>query len=268
MTNSYIEIMSVQNTRVKDWAQLLERRGREKQGKYIIEGYHLIEEALKAGAQVEVVLFLVEKGSPVELVALAGDRVVEWIGVSAAVLAKCSDAQTPQGVVAIVARPQLGMDELLAGEHDLVVVLDGVQDPGNLGTIIRSADAVGAKAVVLGRGTVDLYNPKTIRSTMGSMYHLPIVEADLLELLPRARERGVRLVTTSLQAQGSCYDTDLRQPTWLILGNEAKGVSLEVAAQSDVKVIIPMQGKAESLNVAMAATVLLFEAARQRMAKA
>jgi TrmH family RNA methyltransferase len=265
MTNSYIEIMSVQNTRVKDWAQLLERRGREKQGKYVIEGYHLIEEALKAGAQVEVILFLAEKGSPAELVTLAGDRAVEWVGVSAAVLAKCSDAQTPQGVVAIVARPQVGMDKLLAGEHDLVVVLDGVQDPGNLGTIIRSADAVGAKAVVLGRGTVDLFNPKTIRSTMGSMYHLPIVEADLGELLPRARERGVRLVTTSLQAQGSCYDTDLRQPSWLIFGNEAKGVSPEVAAQSDVQVIIPMQGKAESLNVAMAATVLLFEAARQRM---
>ncbi|OCT16723.1 rRNA methyltransferase [Paenibacillus pectinilyticus] len=264
MTSSYIEIMSVQNTRVKDWAQLLERRGRDKQGKYIIEGYHLIEEALKAEAQVEVILFLAEKGLPTELSALA-DETVEWVGVSQAVLAKCSDAQTPQGVVAVVARPQLGMDELIAGEHDLVVVLDGVQDPGNLGTIIRSADAVGAKAVVLGRGTVDLYNPKTIRSTMGSMYHLPIVEADLLELLPRARERGVRLVTTSLQAQGSCYDTDLRQPTWLILGNEAKGVSPEVAAQSDVQVIIPMRGKAESLNVAMAATVLLFEAARQRM---
>ncbi|OAS15423.1 rRNA methyltransferase [Paenibacillus oryzisoli] len=265
MTHAYVEIMSVQNTRVKDWAQLLERRGRDKQGKYIIEGYHVIEEALKAGAEVEAILFLAEKGIPSELAALAGDRAVEWIGVSAAVLAKCSDAQTPQGVVAIVRRPQVGMDELLAGEHDLVVVLDGVQDPGNLGTIIRSADAVGAKAVVLGRGTVDLFNPKTIRSTMGSMYHLPIVEADLGALLPRARERGVRLVTTSLQAQGSCYDTDLRQPTWLIFGNEAKGVSPEVAAQSDVQVIIPMQGKAESLNVAMAATVLLFEAARQRM---
>ncbi|WNR45537.1 TrmH family RNA methyltransferase [Paenibacillus roseipurpureus] len=262
MTN-FIEIMSVQNARVKDWAQLLERRGREKQGKYIIEGYHLIEEALKAGAGVEVILFLLEKGYPTALASLAGEA-VEWVGVSAAVLAKCSDAQTPQGVVAIVARPQLGVDELLASEYDLAVVLDGVQDPGNLGTIIRSADAVGAKAVVLGRGTVDLYNPKTIRSTMGSMYHLPIVEADLVELLPRARERGVRLVTTSLQAQGSCYDTDLRQPTWLIFGNEAKGVSAEVAALSDVQVIIPMQGKAESLNVAMAATVLLFEAARQR----
>lgn len=262
---THTEIMSVQNARVKEWAQLLERKGRDKQGKYIIEGHHLVEEALRAGATVETVIFSLEKGLPDGLVGLALPGEVEWVGVSQAVLEKCTDTQTPQGVLAIVARPQLGMDELLAGEHDLVVVLDGVQDPGNLGTIIRSADAVGAKAVVLGRGTVDLYNPKTIRSTMGSMYHLPIVEADLGLLLPRARERGVRLVTTSLQAQSSCYDTDLRQPTWLILGNEGRGVSPEVAALSDVQVIIPMQGKAESLNVAMAATVLLFEASRQRL---
>ena len=265
MTSSYMEIMSVQNARVKDWAQLLERRGRDKQGKYIIEGYHLIEEALRAGAQVEAILFSLRKRVPCwSLPSLAA---VRWNGSASAKLCwrNARTRRRRRGLLAIVARPQLGMDELLAGEHDLVVVLDGVQDPGNLGTIIRSADAVGAKAVVLGRGTVDLYNPKTIRSTMGSMYHLPIVEADLGELLPRARERGVRLVTTSLQAQGSCYDTDLRQPTWLILGNEAKGVSPEVAAQSDVQVIIPMQGKAESLNVAMAATVLLFEASRQRL---
>lgn len=261
MEMNHTEIMSVQNARVKEWAQLLERKGRDKQGKYIIEGYHLVEEALRAGASVETILYSLDKGAPTGL-NTAG---VEWVGVSQAVLEKCSDTQTPQGVLGIVARPELGMDELLAGEHDLVVVLDGVQDPGNLGTIIRSADAVGAKAVVLGRGTVDLYNPKTIRSTMGSMYHLPIVEADLGVLLPRARERGVRLVTTSLQAQRSCYDTDLRQPTWLIFGNEGRGVSPEVAAQSDVQVIIPMQGKAESLNVAMAATVLLFEASRQRL---
>ncbi|NEW09816.1 RNA methyltransferase [Paenibacillus sp. SYP-B3998] len=264
MTITHIEIMSVQNARVKEWAQLLERRGREKQGKYLIEGFHLVEEALRAEAPVETIVYSLEKGLPDGLSALAPET-MEWIGVSQAVLEKCSDTQTPQGIMAVVAKPSLDLDELLSGEYDLAVVLDGVQDPGNLGTIIRSADAVGANAVVLGRGTVDLYNPKTIRSTMGSMYHLPIVEADLLELLPRARKRGVRLVTTSLQAQCSCYDTDLRQPTWLILGNEAKGVSPEVAAQSDVQVIIPMQGKAESLNVAMAATVLLFEASRQRL---
>ncbi|UJF36454.1 TrmH family RNA methyltransferase [Paenibacillus hexagrammi] len=259
-----MEIMSVQNPRVKEWAQLLERRGRDKQGRYLIEGYHLVEEALRSGAAVECVVYSVDKDLPSGLLEAAGVA-VEWIAVSQAVLEKCSDTQTPQGVFAVVAKRGMTADELLEARPDLAVILDGVQDPGNLGTIIRSADAVGAGAVVIGRGTVDLYNPKTIRSTMGSLYHLPIVEADLQELLPRARERGMRLVTTSLQAQRSCYETDLRQPTWLVMGNEAKGVSPEVAALSDVQVIIPMQGKAESLNVAMAATVLLFEASRQRL---
>ncbi|WP_164821836.1 TrmH family RNA methyltransferase, partial [Paenibacillus koleovorans] len=147
----------------------------------------------------------------------------------------------------------------------LVVCVDGVQDPGNLGTIVRSADAVGATAVVLGRGTVDLYNPKTVRSTMGSLFHLPIVEAELEPLLAEAGARGVQLVVTSLQAQESCYAVDFTRGTWFVVGNEGRGVSDSVARHVNRHVIIPMPGGSESLNVAMAATVLLFEASRQRL---
>ncbi|NHN34550.1 RNA methyltransferase [Paenibacillus sp. S3N08] len=147
----------------------------------------------------------------------------------------------------------------------LVVVIDGVQDPGNLGTIIRSADAVGATGVLLGKGTVDLYNPKTVRSTMGSLFHLPIASGDLHALLPAAAEQGVAIVTTSLQATSSCYDFDFRRPVWFVIGNEGQGVSAEVSALSTEQILIPMQGKAESLNAAMAATVVLFEAMRQRV---
>ncbi|MCD1259909.1 RNA methyltransferase [Paenibacillus athensensis] len=264
----HTEIMSAQNPRVKEWASLLERRGREKLGQYLIEGYHLVEEALRAGAPVRTIAYAVERGRPEGLLAAAAAMdglAVEWVAVSAAVLAKCSDTQTPQGVFAIVDKRETSLSELLALPPSLAIVLDGVQDPGNLGTIIRSADAVGAGAVILGRGTVDVLNPKALRSTMGSVFHLPIVEADLAALLPQARERGVRVVTTSLAAQRSCYEADLTAATWLLLGNEAKGVSDAVAALADERVIIPMQGQAESLNVAMAATVLLFEAARQRM---
>jgi TrmH family RNA methyltransferase len=153
---------------------------------------------------------------------------------------------------------------LLEQVNGLVIVIDGVQDPGNLGTIIRSADAVGATGVVLGRGTVDLYNPKTIRSTMGSLFHLPILESDLHELLPLARQKNIRLVSTSLQAQHSCYELDMADTIWFILGNEGSGVSESLQPFVSQQIIIPMRGKAESLNVAMAATVLLFEAGRQR----
>ncbi|QGQ94646.1 RNA methyltransferase [Paenibacillus psychroresistens] len=257
------EITSINNPKIKLWSQLLTKRGREAQGKFILEGIHLVREALQADLKLEVILFSLEKGYPDEL-SLAGDLFIEIIGVSDAVLAKCSDTQTPQGVLAVALKPEWSKERLLEQENGLVIVIDGVQDPGNLGTIIRSADAVGATGVVLGKGTVDLYNPKTIRSTMGSLFHLPILEFDLLDLLPLARDKNIEIVGTSLQADQSCYELDMTQTIWFILGNEGSGVSASIQPYISQQVIIPMRGKAESLNVAMAGTVLLFEAGRQR----
>ncbi|PYI50865.1 TrmH family RNA methyltransferase [Paenibacillus flagellatus] len=256
-------IRSVNNPRVKGWSQLLDKKGRDKRGAYIIEGVHLVQEALRHGAAVETILYSELRGLPDEIGPAAMEG-AECIPVSEQVLAKVSDTQTPQAVVAIVEKARLSAESLLERRDGLVVVVDGVQDPGNLGTIVRSADAVGATGVVLGRGTVDLYNPKTVRSTMGSLFHVPVAEADLLPLLAEAKRRGVKLFNASLQASRTCYEADFTGPTWIVLGNEGKGVSPEVAAQVDEHVIIPMKGSAESLNVAMAATVLLFEAMRQR----
>jgi TrmH family RNA methyltransferase len=118
--------------------------------------------------------------------------------------------------------------------------------------------------VILGQGCADLYNPKTIRSTMGSMFHLPVVEGDLSEILPQARENGALLVSTSLQGEESCYEHDFQGSQWLLIGSEGKGISAETARLVDKSIIIPMAGRAESLNAAMAATILLFEGMRQR----
>jgi TrmH family RNA methyltransferase len=255
------EITSIHNPKIKLWSQLLTKRGREAQGKFILEGVHLVREALQANVELEVILFSLEKGYPSELPA---EITVEIIGVSDAVLAKCSDTQTPQGIVGIALKPEWSKELLWEQANGLVVVVDSIQDPGNLGTIIRSADAVGVTGVVLGRGTVDLYNPKTIRSTMGSLFHLPILEYDLHELLPLAREKGIELISASLQAEQSCYELDMTRATWFIVGNEGSGVNTELEQYVSQQIIIPMRGKAESLNVAMAATVLLFEASRQR----
>jgi TrmH family RNA methyltransferase len=241
----------------------LTKHGRENQGKFILEGVHLVQEALQANIALEAILFSLEKGYPSELKD-PGLLLCDCIAVSEAVLAKCADAQTPQGVVAIALKPKWSAAEILEQPNALVMVIDSVQDPGNLGTIIRSADAVGASAVVIGRGTVDLYNPKTVRSTMGSLFHLPIIEADLLELLPLAKDKGIQLISTSLQAKQLCYEIDMRPSTWFIVGNEGSGVSVQLQSFVTQQIIIPMQGKAESINVAMAATVLLFEASRQR----
>jgi TrmH family RNA methyltransferase len=264
-------IQSPNNDRAKQWASLLERKGRDKLGQYIIEGFHLIEEAIAANAIVRTIVFSAEKGLPDGLwqaAMEAGIESTDWVPVSEAVMAKCCVTETPQGVFAVLDKPaEDGGSRLLSSGCDLVVAVDGVQDPGNLGTIIRSADAVGAAGVALGRGTVDLYNPKTIRATQGSFFHLPVVLCDLQSVLPAARAAGAQLLITSLNAAESCYEADLRKPTWIVVGNEGSGVSPQVMALADRQVVIPMRGGAESLNVAMAATVLLFEAQRQRLSK-
>lgn len=259
-----MDILSTQNPRAKEWAQLLEKKHRDKQGKYLIEGIHLVQEALRSGADLECVAFDAERGIPSELASMADTGQTQWIGVSAAVIAKCSDTKTPQPVFAVVRKQKAAIGKLLAQKNSLVIVLDAVQDPGNVGTIIRTADAAGADGVIVGRGSADIYNPKTIRSTMGSMFHLPVVEGDLMELLPQAKESGVRIVSTSLQATSTCYGYDFTGPSWLLMGNEAKGVSEAAQQLVDDALTIPMKGQAESLNVAMASTVLLFEAMRQR----
>ncbi len=261
-----MEILSTQNARVKEWASLLEKKHRDKLDKFIIEGIHLVSEALRSDWDIQYIVYDTEKGIPAELKEdIAGyNGGAQYVAVSQAVLEKCTDTRTPQPVFAIVHKRNALLSSLLKEDSAMVMVLDGVQDPGNVGTIIRSADASGAKGVVLGKGCADLYNPKTIRSTMGSLFHVPVLEADLAEVLPAAKEQGMKLVSTSLQAEVSCYEYDFRSGGWIVIGNEGKGISAETAVLVEEHVLIPMQGQAESLNAAMAATVLLFEAMRQR----
>ncbi|GGO09625.1 TrmH family RNA methyltransferase [Saccharibacillus kuerlensis] len=261
----HTQIESTANARVKEWASLLEKKHRDRQGKYIVEGIHLVQEALRSDADVECVAYDTGLGVPRELTEDARSGQAEWIAVSAAIVGKCTEARTPQPVFAVVRKSAAKLTDILRTEHSLVAVLDGVQDPGNVGTIIRAADAAGAAGVIVGRGCADIYNPKTVRSTMGSLFHLPIVEGDLTELLPQAREASAKIVSTSLQAKHNCYEADYRGATWFVFGSEGSGVSPEVEAFVDEKIIIPMPGRAESLNVAMAASVLLFEAVRQRL---
>lgn len=324
MRNLEPALTSVANPRVKGWAKLSERKHREREGRFKLEGTHLVAEALAAGWPLECVAFDEGLGIPAELLPYAesGRGAVEetaWIPVSPDIIAKCSETETPQPVFAIALRKERPLDALFGGATGSgeaagfggttgsgeaaragvggaeargeagtasgseaagvsadagagpaamgpVVVLDGVQDPGNVGTIIRSAAASGARAVVLGRGTADLYNAKTLRATMGTLFYVPVWEADLTALLPEARSRGAKLYGTSLQATRSCYECDLSGgETWLLFGNEGSGLSPAVQALVDEPIIIPMTGRAESLNVAMAATILLFEAQRQRI---
>ncbi|WP_458121318.1 TrmH family RNA methyltransferase [Paenibacillus sp. Z6-24] len=261
-----MEILSTQNARVKEWAQLLEKKHRDKQEKFIIEGIHLVSEALRSDWDIQYIVYDTEKGIPAELQAdiASYSGGAQYVAVSEAVLAKCTDTRTPQPVFAIVYKRNALLQSILTVPKGIVIVLDGVQDPGNVGTIIRSADASGAAGVILGQGCADLYNPKTIRSTMGSLFHLPVLEGNLQDILTAAKEQGAVLLSTSLQAEKSCYTYNFGSGAWIVIGNEGKGISESTAAMVDEHILIPMQGQAESLNAAMASTILLFEAMRQR----
>ncbi|WP_373232546.1 TrmH family RNA methyltransferase [Cohnella sp.] len=261
-------ISSTSNPRAKEWAKLLERKYREREGKFLLEGLHLVKEALDANWPLEIIAFDESSG-----VLDAFEKYLNeeqrngpaWIPVSAEIIMKCSETDSPQPIFAVAMKRPPQKEVLFQAELGLVAVLDGVQDPGNVGTIVRSAAACAATAVVLGKGTADLYNPKTIRATMGALFHVPVLEADLSELLSEAMGRGIAVAGTSLQASESCYGYDFRRSVWLVFGNEGSGMSTAVSDIVDDNLIIPMTGRAESLNVAMAATLLLFEAQRQRM---
>lgn len=257
-------ITSVQNPRVRQWAGLLSKKGRDEAGKFIAEGIHLVKEALKAGMDVECVAYDCDRPLPDELAEVRANSACEWIPVSESVIAKCSSTQTPQHVFAVVNKRRCDESLLWRTEPPLVVLLDGVQDPGNVGTIIRSSEASGATAVILGRGTADPYNPKTVRAAMGSLFRIPIFEGDLLWYLTEARSRGIHVVSTAMNAERHCFEYDWTKATWFVVGNEGAGVSEEVSGGVDERISIPMLGQTESLNVAMATTVLLFEAMRQR----
>jgi TrmH family RNA methyltransferase len=171
---------------------------------------------------------------------------------------------TPQGVAALVEFPMHTLDQLLVGNASLLVVCMGLQDPGNLGTIVRSAEAFGAAGLILCEGTVSLFNPKTIRASATSAFRLPIVDGRFDEVASKLRDRGVKLIGTSSHQGAALPESDLRGGVAIIIGNEGAGLPKSVLANLDGLVMIPHSSRVESLNAAMAASLILYEASRQR----
>jgi RNA methyltransferase, TrmH family len=251
-------ITSAQNERIKYVRSLARRQIRQREGRFVVEGTRLAGEVVRAGIQPALVLYTPLWGeSPAGqclLPALCPAREGCFL-VSESVMAACADTRTPQGILAVL--PVLH----LAPGCGLILIVDGLRDPGNLGTILRSAEAVGVGQVLLAPGTVDLYHPKVVRGAMGAHFRLPAEEHDWPAIAGRVTGRRVWLADT---AGGEAYDAvDWTAPSALIIGGEAAGASHEAAALATGCVVIPMAGGAESLNAAMAATVLLFEEARQ-----
>jgi len=242
--------------------RLLEKRSaREEERAFVIEGPKLLTEALSANAPIQDVY--AAPGSDPALVARAVAAGARRHDLAPGVLERVSDTVTPQPVAAVVGVLDVDLEELHEGE--LFVVCVDVRDPGNLGTVFRVAESSGASGVICCDGSVDMYSPKTVRASAGSLFHVPLVAGwEPLKVLDRMGRWGVRRLGTDVRS-GTPYDeVDWRQPTAIVLGNEAHGLEPGLETALDDTVTIPMVGRSESLNVGMAAAVLAFEAARQR----
>jgi TrmH family RNA methyltransferase len=255
-------ITSTHNPRVADAAKLRKRGLRDERGRFLVEGAQAAGEALAAGVVESLFHVPGSAGRVPEVVSSAESGGVDVQPVSEGVMAHLTSAVTPQGIVAVARFVDVALDDLPLG---LVPVLCSVRDPGNAGTILRSADAAGASGVVFTRDSVDVYNAKAVRASAGSLFHLPVVrQVSVAEAVDALRESGAQVLAGVADGDTSVYETDLARPTALLLGNEAWGLSPGVRELADGSVRVPIAGKAESLNLAAAAALILFESARQR----
>jgi RNA methyltransferase, TrmH family len=259
-------ITSPTNPRVKELVRLRERRAREAAGVAPVEGAREVLRAVSGGWRVRLIATCAELSSPEAraaaptLDALGAER----IELSRAAFEKVSLRQHPDGVLALVEPPTRGLEELAWGPDALYLVADGLEKPGNLGALLRSADAADVDAVfVTGAGT-DLLNPQVVRASMGSVFARPVVAVEGDELRAAFRRHRVRVVTTSPHAAIDLWDADLERAVAIVLGTEHEGLSEGWTRFADVQVRVPMAGLADSLNVATTGALLLFEARRQR----
>lgn len=252
--------LSLNNPKIKLIAKLKEKKFRDKEGLFIAEGLHLIEEAVKRGAAVDFIVYAEDfKGAG------SFEGYVNVFRLSKADFKKVADTETPQGIIAVVRRPQHAISSLFEGSAPFFVICDGIQDPGNLGTIIRTAAAAGCSGVAVSKDSVDPYNPKVVRSTGGSIFTIPVVaEVDVKEVIRAAKEKKVKVIAADASAKTDVFSADLKSPSAIVIGNEGAGSSNEVLALCDEKVSIPMKKGVESLNAAVSAAVILYEAVRQR----
>jgi len=256
-----IFIESKGNNLFKETKKLKERKNRIKSGKYIIEGFRLVKEAFKVGIDVDYLIVTSDGKEKLEL--YLGGYLNEKINVyemSDVLFKELIFTEQPQGIVAVINMNEKPLN--LNGSFYLLC--DKVQDPGNLGTIIRTAHAVGVEGIILTKGTVDIYNEKTIRSTMGSIFYVPIhYDDENYTLVKQLKREGFKTVVTALDANKNFFEQDIRGKVLLTVGNEGNGVSDEIVELADIKVKIPMPGNAESLNVAIATSVIMYEKVRQ-----
>ena len=255
-------ITAASNPRVKNLVNLIQKaKARREQDVFITEGVKMFLEAdpdkIK---EVYVSESFYEKGVALEKIEQCNFEIL-----SDELFKKVSDTQTPQGVLCVIKQYHYELEDLFQQENPLFLILEDIQDPGNLGTMVRTAEGAGVDGIIMTKGTVDIYNPKTIRSTMGSVYRMPFVYTeDLPGVMKKLQERKITLYAAHLQGKKYYDRMNFKGGTAFLIGNEGNGLKDETADSADVYMKIPMEGKVESLNAAVASVILMYEAARQR----
>jgi TrmH family RNA methyltransferase len=260
-------ITSLQNPRLKRLIRLRDRRARDEERAFLVEGYREVRRALEKKVTLDELYFSREWFLGVNEPALlaeaeaSGAKIYE---LSKEAFAKVAYRERPDGILAVAPQWRRKLSDLTMSAKPFILVVEAIEKPGNLGTILRSADAAGCDAVIVCDPVTDLFNPNVVRASTGVLFSVPCVVEESATVLSWLRERGIKTVATTPAAKELYSETDLRGPLAIIMGSEQYGLSEFWLKNADVPVRIPMAGQADSLNVAMAALITLFEAVRQR----
>jgi TrmH family RNA methyltransferase len=257
-------VESRQNARVKQLRRAFGEALPNEQGEVAVEGMHLVEEAIRSGLRLTAVFFSESARERAHRLVPQLSAHTEPLLLPDSVFASAVPTETPQGVAALVRVKPFALETILAKQPALLVITVGLQDPGNLGTIARSAEAFGVTGLLLGDRTVSAWNWKAVRASAGSLFRLPSAKVELAQTLPEVKAHGIRVLATSSHKGIEISNSDLSGPVAFIVGGEGAGVPKDVLAQTDETVTIPQSSKVESLNAGIAASILLYEAARQR----
>lgn len=260
-------ISSKENELIKHIRKLKDKKERDISNEYIIEGIKLVQEAIQEEVNIKQIIICddCDKTESIPKDLMYDIAKYECIYVTKKIFKYISEVQEPQGILAVIEKNNLDKD--IDYNQDIIVALDDVQDPGNLGTILRTVDSIGLTQIIVSKGTADSYNPKVVRSTMGAIFRIKIIECeDFEKTIKEIKKHKFKVVVTSLQTENTIYEINYNKKV-IVIGNEAKGVEQKIQQMADEKVKIPMLGKTESLNASVATGIVLYEYVRQKWNK-
>ena len=260
-------ISSKDNELIKHIKKLKDKKYRDENNEYIVEGVKLIEEAVQEKAKIKKIIVCEDTTRTYEIPTQVMLEIAKYecLYVTDKIFSSITQVTNPQGVMAIIEKNSENQE--IDYTQDIIIALDNVQDPGNLGTILRTVDSIGLSQIIVSKDTVDAFNSKVVRSTMGAIFRVKIIEVEnLVQSIKEMRKHHFKLMVTSLQTENSIYDIEFNKKI-IVIGNESNGVSKEIQDMADEKVKIPMLGKTESLNASVAAGVVMYEYVRQKLSK-